>query len=72
MAFIKKYNPSTDKWEIISSTNAAGIYTKDESLLEIGNNVDTVLHNLKEDVDYLKNILGKMTLLEMLLLVAFI
>lgn len=54
MAFIKKYNPSTDKWEIISSTNAAGIYTKDESLLEIGNNVDTVLHNLKEDVDYLK------------------
>ena len=54
MAFIKKYNPSTDKWEIISSTNAAGIYTKDKSLLEIGNNVDTVLHNLKEDVDYLK------------------
>ena len=54
MAFIKKYNPSTDKWEIISSTNAAGIYTKDESLLEIGNNVDAVLHNLKEDVDYLK------------------
>lgn len=54
MAFIKKYNPKTDKWEIISSTNAAGIYTKDESLLEIGNNVDAVLHNLKEDVDYLK------------------
>lgn len=54
MAFIKKYNPNTDKWEIISSTNAAGIYTKDESLQEIGNNVDEVLHNLKEDVDYLK------------------
>ena len=37
MAFIKKYNPSTDKWEIISSTNAAAIYTKDESLLEMWN-----------------------------------
>lgn len=54
MALIKTYNPNTEKWEIISSTNAAGIYTKNESLQELGDNVDMILYNLKDDVDYLK------------------
>lgn len=54
MAFIKKFNPTTQQWEIVSSTNARGIRIDNESLFERGNNVSEVLESLQTDVNDLK------------------
>ena len=54
MACIKKFNSTTQQWEVVSTTNARGIRIDNENLYDRGNNISDILESLQTDVNDLK------------------